>query len=69
MNNFSSKQLEANNLKVLKDQLESEALMNKKYSEYAQRITDPQIKSLCNEGAQIHKQNFTTLKTYLDSHQ
>jgi hypothetical protein len=64
-----NKQLEANNLKVIKDQLEAEALMNKKYSEYSHRITDPQIKSLCNEGCQIHKQNFNDLKTYLDSHQ
>ena len=65
----TNKQIESNNLKVIRDQLESEALMNKKYSEYAQRITDPQIKNLCNEGCQIHKQNFNSLKTYLDSHQ
>ncbi len=69
MANNSNKQLEANNLKVIKDQLESEALMNKKYSEYYQRITDPQIKSLCDEGCQVHRQNFDNLKTYLDSHQ
>lgn len=65
----SNKQIEANNLKVIKDHLESEALMNKKYSEYSQRITDPQIKNLCDQGCQIHKQNFDNLKTYLDSHQ
>ena len=69
MTNNSDKQLEANNLKIIKDQLESEALLNKKYSEYSQRITDPQIKSLCDQGCQIHKQNFDNLKTYLDSHQ
>lgn len=69
MPNTESKQIEANNLKILKDQLEGEALLNKKYSEYSQRVTDPQIKSLCCEGAELHKQNFTSLKTYLDSHQ
>jgi len=69
MTNNSDKQLEANNLKIIKDQLESEALLNKKYSEYSQRITDPQIKNLCDQGCQIHKQNFDNLKTYLDSHQ
>ena len=69
MDTNSNNQLEANNLKVIKDQLESEALLNKKYSEYAQRITDPQIKNLCDQGSQVHRQNFENLKTYLDSHQ
>ena len=69
MTNNSDKQLEANNLKIIKDQLESEALLNKKYSEYSQRITDPQIKNLCDQGSQVHRQNFDNLKTYLDSHQ
>ena len=69
MANNSTNQIEANNLKIIKDQLESEALLNKKYSEYSQRINDPQIKNLCDQGSQIHKQNFDNLKTYLDSHQ
>lgn len=67
--NSGNKQIESNNLKVIKDQLEYEALMNKKFSEYASRCTDSSLKSLCNEATQVHKQNFNNLKTYLDSHQ
>lgn len=62
------KQLDSGNLKVLKDQIEHEALMNKKFNDCSGRCNDAQIKNLCNEGAQIHKQNFISLKTYLDSH-
>lgn len=69
MMNAGNKQIESNNLKVIKDQLASESLMNKKFSEYGQMCSDPQIKSLCSQSSEVHKQNFTNLKTYLDSHQ
>lgn len=69
MMNAGNKQIESNNLKVIKDQLASESLMNKKFNEYGQMCSDPQIKSLCNQSSEVHKQNFTNLKTYLDSHQ
>lgn len=64
-----NKQIESNNLKVLEDQLNYEALLNKKYSEYSHRCTDTQLKSLCNDACKVHRDNFNTLKTYLDSHQ
>lgn len=66
---MQSKQIEANNLKVIEDQLSHEALMNKKYSEYAGMCNDTQLKDLCNQASQVHKQNFNSLKSYLDSHQ
>ena len=69
MMNTTDKQLESNNLKVIKDQLGYEALLNKKFNEYGQQCTDQNLKNLCNEASQNHKQNFNTLKTYLDSHQ
>jgi hypothetical protein len=69
MNNNQNKELKSNNLKVLSDQLSYESLMNKKFNEYANQCTDQQLKSLCNEACQVHKQNFNNLKTYLDSHQ
>jgi hypothetical protein len=69
MNNNENKQLKSNNLKVLSDQLSYESLMNKKFNEYANQCTDQQLKTLCNEASQIHKQNFNNLKSYLDSHQ
>jgi hypothetical protein len=66
---MQSKQLESNNLKVIEDQLNHEALMNKKYSEYSSMCSDTQLKDLCNQASQVHKQNFNSLKSYLDSHQ
>ena len=69
MMNAGNKQIESNNLKVIKDQLASESLMNKKFNEYGEMCSDPQIKSLCSQSSGVHKQNFTNLKTYLDSHQ
>jgi hypothetical protein len=69
MDNTQSKQIEANNLKVISDQIAFEALLNKKFSEYANLCTDQNLKNLCNEASQVHKQNFNNLKTYLDSHQ
>lgn len=69
MTSIDDKQIEMNNLKVIKDQIHYEALLNKKYSEYANRCQDTNLKNLCNEGSKIHKDNFNSLKTYLDSHQ
>ncbi|KXG75616.1 hypothetical protein [Thermotalea metallivorans] len=62
-------QLDAPNLKVLEDQLNYESMMNKKMSQYAEYCTDPQLKNMCRQGAQRHKQNFDDLLNYLNSHQ
>ncbi|CAM2964730.1 hypothetical protein HAHI6034_12480 [Hathewaya histolytica] len=68
MNN-NAPQIEDKNLSVIKDQLSHECLLNKKYSLYSEYCTDQNLKNLCNEAATVHKQNFTELKNYLDSHQ
>ena len=65
----NGKQIESNNLKIIKDQMECEYLLNKKYSMYSNKSNDAQIKGLCNQASEIHKNNFSTLKSYLDSHQ
>lgn len=65
----TAKQLDAGNLKVIKDQLEYESLLNKKYNEYSGICNDPQLKTLCNEASATHKDSFNNLKSYLDSHQ
>lgn len=62
-------QIESNNLKVLEDQLNHEALMNKKFNEAAGMCQDANLKNLCSQAANVHKQNFNSLKSYLDSHQ
>lgn len=65
----ASKQIEANNLKVIKDEIEHELLMNKKFRKYADCCNDSQLKSLCTDASNVHRENFNSLKTYLDSHQ
>lgn len=69
MNNTMTKQLESPNVKILKDQLNFESLIVKKYSDYSNNCNDSSLKPLFDEGFKIHKQNFTNLKSYLDSHQ
>lgn len=69
MNATATKQIEANNLKIIKDEISYEALMNKKFHNYAESCSDQQLKDLCNQASQIHKQSFEGLKAYLDSHQ
>ncbi|MBM7616035.1 hypothetical protein [Alkaliphilus hydrothermalis] len=65
----SNMQLDANNLKILEDQLSHESLMNKKFSVYAQYCTDTQLKNLCQQAAQKHKAHYNELLNYLNSHQ
>lgn len=68
-NKMENKQIESNNLKVIKEQIEFECLANKKCNEYSQLVTDANLKSICTEAARVHRDNFNNLKTYLDSHQ
>ncbi len=69
INNMGKPKLDAPNLKVLEDQLGYEVMMNKKLSQYAEYCTDPNLKNLCRQGAQSHKQNYNELLSYLNSHQ
>lgn len=69
VNNNQIPQLDSNNLKVIQDQIAYEALLTKKYSEYANMCTDQNLKNLCTQASQTHKQSFDGLKAYLDSHQ
>lgn len=61
-------QMEEKDLNIIKDQLEHEALLNKKFSQYENSCCDANLKQLCHEAAQTHKQNFTNLQNYLNSH-
>ena len=69
MTSNNQPKLTADNLKVLKDQIGYEGLMNKKARQYGEYCTDTQLKDVCNKAADMHKQNFNHLKNYLDSHQ
>lgn len=68
-NNNGQKKLDSNNLKVLEDQLNYESLMNKKFNNYADYCTDTELKNLCQQAAQKHKQHYNNLLNYLNSHQ
>lgn len=72
MNNnmtMSNAKITTDNLKVLKDQIEYEALLNKKARQYGEYCNDTNLKGVCNRVADVHKQNFTSLKSYLDMQQ
>ena len=64
-----SKKLDSNNLKVLEDQLTHESLLAKKFSNYATNCTDTELKNLCQQASQQHKQHYNELLNYLNSHQ
>lgn len=67
--NGNQPQITTDNLKVLKDQIAYEALLNKKARQYSEYCTDVQLKGVCTNAADMHKQNFTALKNYLETHQ
>ncbi|WP_246579353.1 hypothetical protein [Alkaliphilus flagellatus] len=64
-----SKKLDSDNLKVLEDQLNHESLMTKKCTNYASYCTDTELKNLCQQASQKHKQHYNELLNYLNSHQ
>jgi len=66
--NIQSGQMDSNNLKVLEDQLNYESLMSKKFSHCANCCTDMELKNLCRQSSQKHKQHYNELLNYLNSH-
>jgi len=60
--------LSTKNLTILEDQLNYEALSNKKLNLYAAYCTDTNLKSICDKAAKMHKQHFDNLYNYLCSH-
>ncbi|SHJ76011.1 hypothetical protein SAMN02745975_02803 [Geosporobacter subterraneus DSM 17957] len=66
--NLEKPHLDAPNLKVLEDQLNYESMMAKKLVQYANYCTDPELKNVCQQGSQRHKQNFNMLLDYLNAH-
>lgn len=62
-------QIEAKNLTLIEDQMNLEALAHKKCTVYSSYFTDPTLKTLASEMAQHHKQHFSELLQYLNTHQ
>lgn len=68
MNNNQAAMIASKNLTMLEDQLNYEALCNKKMSLYANYCQDQNLKNVCQKAAQMHKQHFDQLLNYLNSH-
>lgn len=60
--------LTSKNLGILEDQLNYEALCQKKIALYANYCQDQNLKNVCQRTAQMHKQHFDSLLNYLNSH-
>lgn len=60
MANISAKELSA-----LEDQLNYEQTLVKKYRTFASQVTEPALRTKCNQIADRHQQHFDTLLTYL----
>lgn len=67
MHSETIKTLDSDSLKILKEQLSYELMMNKKFSVYVHYFVDAELKSLCHQSSQKHKQNYETLLYYLNS--
>ena len=61
--------LDESSLRILEVQLSYEAMMNKKYNLYASYFNDAQLKNLCQNSARKHKDNYTSLLSFLNLHQ
>lgn len=59
---FSSKDLHA-----IEDQLTAESILVKKFETAAQNCTDQNFKTICSQGAQMHKDHFNKLFNLLNS--
>ena len=63
-----SQSLYTKSLTILEDQLSHEFLACKKAEHYAQTFEDPSLRDLANNLAQQHRQRFSRLFGYLNSH-
>lgn len=61
MSNLTAKELTA-----IEDQLSSEQNLVKKYKMYAQSVTDPQIKAVCEQIAAKHQNHYARLLNHLN---
>lgn len=54
-------------LSYVEDILNAEKVIVTKYQDYANQITDPNLKSLCTQIASKHMQNYNNLFSQLNS--
>jgi hypothetical protein len=56
------------NLSILEEQLSRESLMISKLRQYSRQCRDPELKNLCSNLAQKHKNHYEALLSYIVSH-
>ena len=65
----SQPEIESKNLTILEDQMKHEALAVKKSTVYAEYFQDPALKSVAQQLAKHHRDNFSGMLSYLETHQ
>lgn len=68
-NSSNKPEIESKNLTILEDQMKHEALAAKKSELYTEYFQDPALKSCAQQLAKHHRDNFSNLLSYLDTHQ
>jgi len=64
----NQKALESKSLTILSDQMQHEYVACKKAEFYASSFADPQLQAVARQLAGDHRQRFTRLFNYLNSH-
>ncbi len=54
---------------ALEDHLSRERFLVSKFSNYAQQLSDPELKGLCSQVAQKHRQHYDALLQHLNMQQ
>lgn len=67
--NGSTPQIESKNLTILEDQMNYEFLAYKKCKQYSNMFSDQEAAQITSQLANEHKEHFTKLYDYLNSHQ
>ena len=65
-NEGMNRMLTTEELKALQDQLGAEELIIKKLKTYSSQISDPQLKTCCDQLTAQHKKHYDTLLTHLN---
>lgn len=68
-NSTTQPEIESKNLTILEDQMKHEALAAKKSEVYTEYFQDAALKSCAQQLAKHHRDNFSNLLSYLETHQ
>ena len=63
----SKKDIDCRTLYIIEEQLNQEILLYKKYLNYGEKIFDSELKNICYNASQKHKENYQAILSYLYS--